>query len=133
MVYTYFHDLSIGCVRFTEYDLGDAVRQPDWAANWIRQLIGDDMTMSYCLYTPIGVVHADDVVWLAEPYRLAKVRLAIQVGKLDRGYTFYVIVDVFKQKPNGVWSSTVERTMVVHAATLFAVCTHVIIDGAVFV
>ncbi len=133
MVYNYLSDIAACNVQFSAYKLGAEVNQSEGAKVWARSVVGDCIAMSNKLYTPIGVVNTDDIIWLKDPYRLCKVRLSMRALRASRCYDYYVVVDLFKQKSTGIWSDTIDCTIVVHAESVFGVCTYVIIGGTVFV
>lgn len=81
------------------------------------------------MHSYVGEVRADDVVWLSAPFRLARFRLAIK----DAADNFHCVVTVFARNGVGAWLAQESETVVVPIASVYAICSSVVVDGKVFV
>lgn len=114
---------------FKRCELGKPTSIPDWCKVLLQRSGCAGAECSNELHVrDCGVLKGGDVVWLRNPYRLAKVRLAIA----NRNEAF-VVVDLLAKHPTGEWSANVASTTVVTPEEVMTTCCHMVVDGKVFV
>lgn len=115
---------------FDKQKIGAPIDLPEWSQVLVAGL--GEVVVSSSMTLPCGTVNVGDVVWLRNPFRLARVRLAVRVGSRLVPYKFSIIVDVFSVDPRGSWC-THATVAVVDADSVSQLCCHFISEGRVFV
>jgi hypothetical protein len=129
MIYQYLAEAESHTVDFDPVRTGPPVRLPAWANRHVQCFLGAGSVVSDELHCYVGCVRSGYVVWLSNPFRLGKVRLAI---KSTTG-TFHLIVTIFSRNATGAWIDQEGETVVAQHSSVYAVCHHVVVDGKVYV
>jgi hypothetical protein len=132
LAYNFFNDVQDNDV-FLEYKIGPAIQMPNWAQGALQALVHQNAVISMSISTRFGVVHVDDVVWLRDPIRLARAKLAVRVGDDPTSHRFFVLVEGFTRTAAGSWSSNTTGVSVLDVAFVYGICSHKIVGDRVFV
>lgn len=129
MVYHYLAEAESHTVNLEPVRIGPPVRLPAWANHHIQGFLGARSVVAEQLHCYVGEIRAGYVVWLSNPFRLGKVRLAIK----STAGTFHLIVVIFCRNAAGAWIDHEGETVVAPHSSVYAVCHHVVVDGKVYV
>jgi len=119
---------------FTMHAMGPKVKLPGWAADLVSAVAGVPTVVSNSIHVKgCGAIKSNDFVRLLNPDRLAKVRFAVVVDNGDGSQKFYIVVDVFAQDVDGVWSTRVTCTTLVEPMAVSNTCCYVKVGDVFYV
>lgn len=129
LVYHYLAEAESHTINLDPVRIGPPVRLPVWANSHIKRFLGAGSVVAEELHCYVGQIRSGYVVWLSNPFRLGKVRLAIK----STDCTFHLIVTIFCRNASGAWLDQEGETVVTPHSSVYAVCHHVVVDGKVYV
>jgi len=133
LTHSFFLDMADQST-FKRCKLGPQVKLPDWSREMVRQIGGVSAEVSHEIrIRDCGTLKVGDVVWLANPVRLAKLKLAVHDEPMLGHERFCVIVDVFNKHTSGVWASTVAGTIAVSPDDVTTLCCYIVVGDNIFV
>jgi hypothetical protein len=132
LAYTFFDSIKEDCI-FQQYKIGKHIRMPESVQAVVHELVGPHTVASESLKVPCGTVHVGDVVWLKEPTRLARARLAVRVCDSTPNYRYLIVAELFRLTAGGAWSASTAQTAVFEAGSVTGLCCHLIVGDKIFV
>ena len=133
MVYDLFASMSDHST-FCQFVLGPPTKLDDRAAGLVSRVAGQQVVVSNEMKVRgCSLLKVGDVVWLTNPVKLAKIRLAVQTSTSAEEHRFLLVVDLFRQHQSGAWMPTIDATEIVDAAAVSTTCCYVSIGDRMFV